>query len=124
MKTGNKILFVLCAIAIAIGVAIYLDAAAFQKTAKATVGTVVNSGSTYYDVRYTSDDGVERTHRGSQPKNGKHRDSERMKVFYQTDNPDKARISDGVKGGKKVVFWGFILLLINFTSIYFGRKKE
>jgi hypothetical protein len=124
MKTGNKILFVVCVIAIAIGVAVYLEAAAFQKISKVTVGVVVNSGSTYYDVRYTSDDGIDRTHRGSQPKNGKHRDNEKMKVFYQTDNPDKARISDGVKGGKKVVFWGFILLLFNLASIYFGKKKE
>jgi hypothetical protein len=34
------------------------------------------------------------------------------------------RISDGKKGGKKVVFWAFIMLLFNLFSIYHGRKKD
>ena len=124
MKTGNIILFVLCAIAMIVGIVIYFEASAFQKTAIITQGTVVNSGTTYYDIKYTSGDDIERTYKGSQPKNGKHRDGETMKVFYQSGNPDKARITDGVKGGKKVVFWAFIMLLFNLVSVYSGRKKD
>lgn len=125
MKSGNKILFVLCAIAAVIGVIIYLEASAFQKSARIVQGTVVNSRLSTYEIRYTSSDGIERTHKGTQSSKGrKYRDGEIIKVFYSIDNPDKSRISDGVKGGKKVLFWVFILLLFNLFSAYQGRKKD
>ena len=63
MKPGNKILFVLCAIGIAAGVYIYLEAKSFQKTASVTMGTVVNSGLSRYEIRYTSGDGIERIYK-------------------------------------------------------------
>jgi hypothetical protein len=47
-----------------------------------------------------------------------------VKVFYRIDNPDKSRISDGVKGGKKVLFWSFIMVLFNTLSVYHLRKKD
>jgi hypothetical protein len=124
MKSGNKILFVLCAIAIAIGVGIYLEAKAFQKTAKIAQGTVTFSSMTFYEIKYTSDDGIERTYKGTHGKYRSHRDGDKVKVFYNIDNPDKVRISDGVKSGKKMVFYTFLLLLINMYSVYQGRKKE
>jgi hypothetical protein len=124
MKPGNKILFVLCGIAIAIGVIIYFEASAFQKTAKITQGVVVNSSMSRYEIKYTSGDGIERTYKGVNGSKGRRHDGDLVKVFYQIDNPDKCRFSDGVKGGKKVVFWGFIMLLFNLVSIYSGRKKD
>jgi hypothetical protein len=125
MKTGNIILFVLCGIAIVAGVAIYFEASAFQKTAKITVGTVTNSSLSRYEIKYTSEDSVERTYKGTHSSKGKkYHDGDKVKVFYQVDNPDKCRISDGKKGGKKIIFWSFIMLLFNLTSIYFGRKKD
>jgi hypothetical protein len=125
MKTGNKILLVLCGIAIAAGVAIYLEASAFQKTAKVTQGTVANSSLSRYEIKYTSDDGVERTYKGTHSSRGRsYHDGDKIKVFYKIDNPDKCRISDGKKSGKKVVFWAFIMLLFNLLSIYHGRKKD
>ena len=125
MKTGNIILFVLCGIAIAAGVAIYLEASAFQKTAKITVGTVANSSLSRYEIKYTSDDGVERTFKGTHSsKGGRYRDGDIKKVFYKTDNPDKCRISDGKKSGKKIVFWAFIMLLFNLFLVYNNRKKD
>jgi hypothetical protein len=125
MKTGNIILFVLCTIAIAIGVAIYLEASSFQKTAKVTQGIVANSSLSRYEIKYTSDDGIERTYKGTHSsKGGRYNDGDKVKVFYQTDNPDKSRISDGVKSGKKVVFWSLIMLLFNLLSVYQGKKKD
>jgi hypothetical protein len=125
MKAGNKILFVLCAITIIAGIILYFEGSTYQKTAKLTVGTVVNSTMSRYEIKYTSDDGIERTiQRNQSSKGGRFHDGEKVKVFYQIADPAKCRTSDGKKGGKKVVFWGFILLLFNLTSIYFGKKKE
>jgi len=124
MKRGNLILFVICLIIIAIGTVIYFEASAFQKTARVAQGIVANSNSTYYDVKYTSDDGIERTYKGTQGKNHKARDGNTKKVFYQADNPDKSRITDGVKGGKTTVIAGILLLLINMLSVYQGRKRS
>lgn len=125
MKAGNKILFVICAVAAVAGVIIYLEASSFQKTAKITQGVVVSSSMSSYEIRFNSEDGVERIIRGTHSSKGKrYHDGEQVKVFYQTDNPDKSRISDGVKGGKKVLFWTFILILFNLLSVYFGRKKD
>jgi hypothetical protein len=125
MKTGNIILFVLCAIAIAIGVGIYLEASSFQKKAKVTLGIVANSSLSHYEVKYTSDDGVERTNMRTHSSKGRtYHDGDKVKVFYKIDNPDKCRISDGKKSGKKVVFWSFIMLLVNFLSVYQDRKRD
>ncbi|MBK7131641.1 MAG: DUF3592 domain-containing protein [Bacteroidales bacterium] len=125
MNTGNKILLVICGITLAAGVIIYLEASAYQKTAKLTVGTVVNSGMSRYEIKYTSDDGIERNSQRTQSSKGrKYHDGDKVKVFYQVTDPDKCRITDGKRGGKKVVFWGFILLLFNLTMIYLNRKKE
>lgn len=125
MKSGNIILFVLCGIAFAAGMAIYLEASAFQKTSEVALGTVANTSLSSFEIKYISGDGIERTYSGKHGGKGrKYHDGEKVKVFYQVDNPDKCRISDGVKGGKRVIFWSFILLLFNLFSIYNGRKKE
>jgi hypothetical protein len=124
MKPGNIILLVICLLAIGIGTAIYLEASAFQKTAKITVGTVTSSDATFYYVQYTSDDGVERTFKGSHGKTKKGYPGEKKKIFYQADNPDKARITDGVKGGKKVIIFAVLLLIMDIYLIYTNRKKN
>jgi len=125
MNTGNKILLVICGIIFAAGVIIYLEAASFQKTAKLTTGTVVNSNMSRYEIKYTSDDGIERTiYRTQSSKGGRTQNGLKIKVFYQIADPDKTHTSDGKKGGKKVVFWGFILLLFNLTLIYLNKKKN
>jgi hypothetical protein len=124
MNLGNKILFFVSGIVIASGVAFYLEASAFQKTAKITEGVVANSSISRYEVKYTSDDGVERTdYRTHSSKGSTYHNGDKVKVFYQIANPDKCRISDGKRGGKKVVFWGIILLLFNLLSVYHGNKR-
>jgi len=124
MNIGNKILFVVCGIVIASGVAIYFEASAFQKTAKITEGIIINDSMSRYEVKYTSDDGIERTdQRTHSSKGGRYHNGDKVKVYYQIANPDKCRISDGKRGGKKVVFWGVILLLFNLLSVYHGKKR-
>ncbi len=125
MNIGHKILFVICAIGIAAGVVIYLEASAFQKTAKTTMGYVSSTSISYFEIKYYSDDGNERIYSGNHGGKGKrYHDGEEIKVFYQIDNPDIARVSDGVKGGKKVIFWVSMLLLFNLYAVYHNRKKN
>ena len=125
MNIGNKILYVLCGIAIAAGVITYLEASAYQKNAKVSMGVVANSGMTYYDIKYISNDGIERTYKGVHSrKGGTFHNGDKVKVFYRIDNPDKSRISDGVKRGKQVLFWSFIMVLFNTLSVYHLRKKN
>jgi hypothetical protein len=124
MKTGNKIFFVLCAITLMAGMIIYFEASAFQKAAKITTGTVINSGLSRYEISYASDDGITRTYKGVQSSKGrKFHDGDELKVFYKSDNPDKVRISDGVKSGKKILKIGIIMVLFNILSVYFDRKR-
>jgi len=127
MNTGTKILFVICAIIIAAGVAIYVEASAYQKKSKITQGTVVNTSMSRYEIKYTSDDGIERTYKQPQSRS-KHavrtyRDGEIVKVFYLKDNPDESTIYDGKKGGRNIVFWGSMLLLFNLYMVYTNRKR-
>ena len=125
MKAGNIILFVLGGIVIAAGLAIYLEASAFQRTAKVTQGVIVNSSLSRYEIKYTSDDGIERTNKRTHSRKGAtYHNGDQVVVYYQIDNPDKCRISDGKKSGKKVLFWGFIVLLFNMFLVYYSRKKD
>lgn len=124
MNKGNIILLVICILALAAGIAVYLEASAFQKSAKITEGTVVRSEISYYYVQYFSDDGAERIYRGSHTKNKKYRTNDKLKVFYQADNPDKARITDGVKTGKTIIIVAILLLLLDLYLIYSNRKKS
>jgi len=125
MNPGNKILFVLCAIGIIAGITIYLEASAFQAKSKITQGVVSSTSIRQFELKYTSDDGVERTYTGNHGGKGKtYHDGETVKVFYQIDNPDKCRLTDGKRGGKKVVFWTSMLLLFNIYSVYYGKKKD
>jgi hypothetical protein len=65
---------------------------------------------------------VEHILSGSQ-KNNKHHEGNKIKVFYRIDNPDKARISDGKKGGKKLIIVAIVMLLLNMISVFQGRAR-
>jgi hypothetical protein len=124
MKRGEIIFLIISLVVIATGTIIFVEASAFQKKARVTEGTVISGNSTYFIVKYISEDGEERTHQGTQGKNGKHREGEKFKVFYLKDNPDKSRIYDGKKGGRKTIFWGIVLLSLFLLSIYQRRSKN
>ncbi len=125
MKTGNKIFFVLCALTIIVSAIIYLEASIYQKKAKITDGTVINTGISSYEIHYTSEDGVERVYKGNHgsSKGWSYHDGDVVKVFYKADNPDKMRYSDGVRFGRKVVIIGIIMLLSNLLLVYSNRKR-
>lgn len=124
MYRGNIILLVLCLVGIAIGVAIYLEASAFQKTAKVAVGTVVSTEISYYYVKYISDDGAERTYKGNHAKGRKYYTGDKVRLIYQPDNPDKPRLTDGKKTGKRVIVIMMLLLILNLYFIYTNKKRS
>lgn len=122
MNKGTKILLALCLVAIVAGIAVFFEASAFQKKAKVTQGIVENSRMSSYHVIYSSDDGVKHNLYVSQKNNGL-KDGDKKKVFYRIDNPDKARITDGKKGGKKIIIIAIVVLLFDFYMIYTNRKN-
>lgn len=122
MYKGNLILLVICLIAMAAGTAVFFEASAYQKKAKVTVGTVNDRRISSYHVIYKSDDGAEHNMYVS-AKNNKYNDGEKIKVFYQPNNPDNARITDGKKVGKVIIIIAFVMLLLDFYLIYVNRKK-
>jgi hypothetical protein len=72
MNRGTLIFLVLSLVTIVAGISIFLEASAFQKTARVAEGTVASRDFTYFYVRYFSDDGAERTYRGTHGKNKKY----------------------------------------------------
>jgi hypothetical protein len=116
MKRGDIIFLVLSLVVIAAGTILFLEASAFQKKSKVTEGIVVSWNSTHYIVKYVSDDGVERTYKGTQSKNGKHRVGEHFKVFYLINDPDTSRIFDGKKGGRYTIIFGIVLFSLFLLS--------
>jgi hypothetical protein len=124
MNRGNIIFLVLSLVTLVAGISIFLEASAFQKKARVTEGIVVSRDMTYFYVKYLSDDGTEHTHRGTHSKNKKYYVGDKFRVFYQIDNPDKSRISDGKKGGKKVIIAGVVMLLFDLYLVYLNRRKN
>ena len=124
MYRGNIILLVLCLIGIAICTAIYLEASAFQKTAKVTDGTFVSTEISYYYVKFISDDGAERTYKGRQRKGKKFYTGDKMRLIYQPDNPDKPRLTDGKKTGKNVIVIIMLMLILDLYLIYTNKKRS
>ncbi len=57
-------------------------------------------------------------------KNNKHSEGDKLKVFYRIDNPDKARITDGKKGGKKIIIIAIIMLLLDLILIYQSSARN
>jgi hypothetical protein len=124
MNRGSIIFLVLSLVTIVAGTSIFLEASSFQKKTKVTDGTVVSRDLTYFYIKYISDDGAEHTHRGTQGKNKKFYVGDKFRVFYLKDNPYKSRISDGKKGGRKVIITGIALLFLSLTSIYQNRSRN
>jgi hypothetical protein len=124
MNRGNIIFLILSLITIVIGTSIFIEASAYQKKAKVTEGIVTSRDITYFYVKYISDDGVERTHQGTQSKNKKYYVGDKFKVFYLKDNPDKSRIHDGKKGGKTTIIIGIIMLLFDLYLINQNKSRN
>jgi len=122
MQQGNRIILVLGILAIAAGIFVYFEASSFQKKARLTEGKVVHVLGTSYSIQYVTEDGTEKIKQGSGKTHG-YREGASAKVWYRTDNPDKARLSDGKKGGRKVIIAGFIAVALGVYPL-FQRKKD
>ena len=122
MQKGNKIILVLGIIAIAAGIFVIIEASSFQKKARLTEGKVVHVIGSSYKIQYFTEDGAEKIKNGSGKTHG-YREGASADVWYRIDNPDKARLSDGKKGGKKIIIAGTFCILLGIYPL-FMRKKE
>ena len=123
MNKANIILLVLCLLVIVAGIAVIYEASVFQSKAKVTEGVVDYRLGSSYRVKYSSEDGAEHTLSGSQ-KNNKYHEGDKIKVFYRTDNPERSRLTDGIKAGKKMIIIAFVVLLLDMYLIYTNRKNS
>lgn len=122
MQQGNKFILVIGIIAIAAGIFVYSEASSFQKKAIYTEGKVVYVLGSSYRIAFNTEDGTEKVIRGSQKYNAL-REGQSRNVWYMPDNPDKARITDGKKGGKRFLIGGVFCILLGIYPL-FNRKKE
>lgn len=121
MEKGNKIILVLGIVAIAAGILVIIEASSFQKKATLTEGKVVYVLGSSYKIQYFTQDGAEKIKQGSGKTHG-YREGAKARVWYRTDNPDKARLSDGKKGGKNIIIGGFLCVLLGIYPL-FQKKK-
>jgi len=121
MEKGNVIILILGIIAIAAGIFVYFEATSFQEKASLTEGKVVYVLGSSYRVQYTTDDGTEKVKYGS-GKNHGFREGASAMVWYNIDNPDKARLSDGRKGSRKIIIAGAFCILLGIYPLFLKKK--
>jgi hypothetical protein len=122
MEQGNKIILVLGILAIAAGVFVFFEASSFRKKAVVTEGTVVHVIGSSYKIRYVTDDGVEKIYQGSGKTHG-FREGNSINVWYKTDNPAKARLSDGKKGVKTLFIAGIVCILLGVYPLLLKKHN-
>ena len=123
MQQGNRIILVLGILAIAAGIAVYFEASSFQGKSTLTEGKVVYVLGSSYRIQFHTPDGAERIIRGSGKTHG-YREGNSARVWYRTDNPDRARLSDGKKGGKKIVVAGLVCILLGVYPLFQKKKND
>jgi hypothetical protein len=123
MEQGNKIILVLGILAIVAGLFVKFEAASFQKKATLTEGKVIYVLGSSYKIQYFTDDGIEKIHRGSGKKHG-FREGNRVKVWYKTDNPDRARLSDGKKGARTLLIISAFCILLGIYPLFMKKKVD
>ena len=123
MQKGNKIILVFGLLVIGAGVCVFFEASSFQQKAALTEGKVVHVLGSSYKIQYRTEDGAEKMLQGS-GKTHKYREGNSAKVWYRADNPDKARISDGKKGGKRMVLAGLGCVLLGIYPLFQNNNKK
>ena len=121
MEKGNKIILVLGVLAIAAGIFVRFNAAAFQKKAVLTEGTVIHVIGSSYNIRYITAEGTVKVYQGSGKTHG-FREGDTVKAWYLIRNPDRVRFSDGKPGAKKMFIAGAICILLGVYPLF--MKKE
>jgi hypothetical protein len=122
MQQGNKIILVLGIIAIAAGIFVFFEASSFQKNARLTEGKVVHVIGSSYRIQYITDEGAVKTLQGSGKTHG-FREGQSAKIWYSIKNPDKARVTDGKKGGRKIVIAGVFAVLLGIYPLFMRKKN-
>ncbi|MBI5011067.1 MAG: DUF3592 domain-containing protein [Bacteroidia bacterium] len=123
MQQGNKIILVLGIFAIAAGLLVYFEASSYQKKAVLTEGKVVHVIGSSFDIKYSAKDASEKIKHGSGKTHG-YREGDAVKVWYRADNPDKARITDGKKGSKKLFIGGIFCILLGVYPLFLKKKQD
>ena len=122
MQKGNVIILILGLIAICSGIIVYFEASSFQKGASLTEGKVIHVLGSSYRIRYVTDDGTEKILQGSGKTHG-FRQGDSAKVWYRIDNPDRARLSDGKKGSRKIFIAGAFCILMGIYPLFLKKKE-
>jgi hypothetical protein len=121
MQKGNVIILILGIIAIGAGIFVRLEAKSFHKGARMTEGKVVHVIGTSFKISYFTEDGTEKTKQWSAKTHGR-REGETLKVWYRTDNPDRARLNDGKKAGKTLFIAGAFCILMGIYPLFLKNK--
>jgi hypothetical protein len=121
MTKGNVIILILGIIAIAAGIFVYFEASSFQNGARLTEGKVVHVIGSSYSIKYVTDDGTVKIKNGSGKTHG-FREGANAKVWYSISNPDRARLSDGKRGGRKIIFAGAFCILLGIYPLFLKKS--
>jgi len=121
MEKGNWIILVMGILAIALGISVYFEASSFQKKATLAEGKVVYVLGSSFKIQYVAGDSAVKIKQGS-GKGHSFREGESAKIWYRTDNPDKARITDGKRGGKKIIIFGAVAVLLGIYPLFLRKK--
>ena len=123
MTKGNVIILILGIIAISAGIFVYFEASSFQNKARLTEGKVVHVIGSSYSIQYVTDDGTVKVKQGSGKTHG-FREGANAKVWYSISNPDRARLSDGKKGGRKIIIAGAFCILLGIYPLLMKNKRD
>jgi hypothetical protein len=123
MEKGNRIILVLGILAIAAGIFVTLDASSFRKKAIYTEGKVVYVLGSSYKIQYFTNDGTEKIYRGSGKTHGFH-EGDSVKVWYRSNNPNRARFSDGKKGARTLFIGGLVCFLLGIYPLFLKKKDN
>ncbi|HLF34516.1 MAG TPA: DUF3592 domain-containing protein [Cyclobacteriaceae bacterium] len=123
MEAGNKIILILGILAIAAGIFVIFEASSFQKKATQTEGKVVHVLGSSYKIQYFTNDRTEKICQGSGKTHG-FREGNSVKVWYRTDNPDRARLTDGRKGAKTLFIAGIACVLLGVYPLFMKKRDN
>jgi len=121
MQKGNVIILILGIIAIAAGIFVHFEAKAFHRNTRMSEGTVVHVLGSSYKIQYFTEDGTEKIMQGS-GKSHKMREGMKKNIWYRTDNPDRARLSDGKKAGNTLFIAGAFCILMGIYPLFMKKK--
>jgi hypothetical protein len=121
MLKGNYIILILGIIAIGAGIFVRFEAKSFHKKTIMSEGKVVHVLGSSYHIQYFTEDGTEKILRGSGKTHG-FREGAAARVWYRSDNPDRARLNDGKKAGKTLFIIGAFCILMGIYPLFLKNK--